>query len=84
LNDAMMRAAQVSHASPSGKYNNFSPLNNNINSSNNKNVRIHRSGSISISASPLNVKDDDESGWGESNQIPMSPSLLDLASAPLY
>ena len=80
----MMRAAHVSHASPSGKYNNFSPLNNNINSSNNKNVRIHRSGSISISASPLNVKDDAESGWGESNQIPMSPSLLDLASAPLY
>jgi hypothetical protein len=48
-------------------------------------VRVHRSGSISISASPLNVKSGDDT-WRRPNQqnVPMSPSLLDLASGPLY
>ena len=75
----MMRAS--THTSP--RPTNFASLSK----PNSKNIRVHRSGSITISASPLNVdQGDDSNGWGRPDlpEVPMSPSLLDLASGPLY
>jgi hypothetical protein len=77
----MRAAAQTSSRVSPSRPNNFTSLN----TGNNNSVRVHRSGSISISASPLNVKSGDDT-WRRPNQqnVPMSPSLLDLASGPLY
>ena len=46
-------------------------------------LRLHRSGSITISASPLNIASDGAERR-DRESLPMSPSLADLASGPLY
>lgn len=84
LSDAMQRAAAASKTVDNNH--NFTSLMTEDVSSSPSRLRLHRSGSITISASPLNIASTSIDGAEQRDResVPMSPSLADLASGPLY